>query len=169
MNLPRVYMRSPSWTPLQPLSLYHPVESSQCTSPQHLVSCFEPGLVIRFIYDIIRFNAILPNHPTLSLSHRVQKPVLYICVSFAVLHTGLSRFPFNRTHVQFNITYAQKNLPEVSGCFLFSPLPSLISKLEILVLLTYSLRNNKIQHALTCSFDIRKNNQLKLLSGLYTT
>ena len=36
------------------------------------------------------FNAILPNHPTLALSHRVQKIVLYICVSFAVLHTGLS-------------------------------------------------------------------------------
>ena len=35
------------------------------------------------------FNAILPNHPH-SLSHRVQKTVLYICVSFAVLHTGLS-------------------------------------------------------------------------------
>ena len=29
------------------------------------------------------FNAILPNHPTLSLSHRVQKTVLYISVSFA--------------------------------------------------------------------------------------
>ena len=28
------------------------------------------------------FNAILPNHSTLSLSHRVQKTVLYICVSF---------------------------------------------------------------------------------------
>ena len=26
------------------------------------------------------FNAILPNHPTLSLSHRVQKTVLYICL-----------------------------------------------------------------------------------------
>ena len=26
------------------------------------------------------FNAILPNHPTLSLSHRVQKTVLYTCV-----------------------------------------------------------------------------------------
>ena len=25
------------------------------------------------------FNAILPNHPTLSLSHRVQQTVLYIC------------------------------------------------------------------------------------------
>ena len=35
------------------------------------------------------FNAILPNHPTLSLSHRVQKTVLYICVSFAVSNTGL--------------------------------------------------------------------------------
>ena len=30
------------------------------------------------------FNAILPNHPTLSVSHRVQKIVLYISVSFAV-------------------------------------------------------------------------------------
>ena len=35
------------------------------------------------------FNAILPNHPTLSLSHRVQNTVLYICVSFAVSHTYL--------------------------------------------------------------------------------
>ena len=35
------------------------------------------------------FNAILQNHPTLSLSHRVQKTVLYISVSFAVLCTGL--------------------------------------------------------------------------------
>ena len=33
------------------------------------------------------FNAILPNHPTLSLSHRVQKTVLSICVSFAVFMT----------------------------------------------------------------------------------
>ena len=39
---------------------------------------------------LLCFNAILPNHPTLSLSHRVQKTVLYICVSFAVSHTGLS-------------------------------------------------------------------------------
>ena len=42
------------------------------------------------------FNAILSNHPTLALSHRVQKTVLYICVSFAVLiqgyHYHLSKF-----------------------------------------------------------------------------
>ena len=30
------------------------------------------------------FSAILPNHPTLSLSNRVHKTVLYISVSFAV-------------------------------------------------------------------------------------
>ena len=35
------------------------------------------------------FNVILPNHPPPSLSHRVQKTVLYISVSFAVSHTGL--------------------------------------------------------------------------------
>ena len=30
-----------------------PLELSQCTSPKHQVSCIEPGLVTRFIYDII--------------------------------------------------------------------------------------------------------------------
>ena len=35
------------------------------------------------------FNAILPNHPILSISHRVQKTVLYISVSFAFSYTGL--------------------------------------------------------------------------------
>ena len=34
------------------------------------------------------FTAILSNHPILAFSHRVQKSVLYICVSFAVSHTG---------------------------------------------------------------------------------
>ena len=34
-------------------------------------------------------NAILPNHPTLSLYHRLQKTVQYICVCFAVSYTGL--------------------------------------------------------------------------------
>ena len=41
MNLPWVYMCSPSWTPLPPPSLYHPSGSSQCTSPKHPVSCIE--------------------------------------------------------------------------------------------------------------------------------
>ena len=51
------------------------------------------------------FNAILPNHPTLDLSHRVQKTVLYICVSFAVLHTGLSLPYFKIPYICVSILY----------------------------------------------------------------
>ena len=47
MNLPWVYMCSPSWTPLPPPSPSHPSGPSQCTSPEHRVSCIKPGLVIR--------------------------------------------------------------------------------------------------------------------------
>ena len=36
------------------------------------------------------FDAVLSKHPTLPFSHRVQNSVLYICVSFSVLHTGIS-------------------------------------------------------------------------------
>ena len=36
------------------------------------------------------FDAVLLKQPTLAFSHRVQKTVLYICVSFSVLHIGLS-------------------------------------------------------------------------------
>ena len=89
MNPPWVYMCFPSWIPLPSSSPSHPSGSSQCTRPEHPVSCIEPGPAIRFTYDNVRFNAILPNHPTLTLSHRVQKTVLYICVSFVVSHTGL--------------------------------------------------------------------------------
>ena len=89
MNLPQVYMCSPSWTLLPPPSAYHPSGSSQCTSPsiQYRASNWTGDLFHIWYYTY--FNAILPNHPTLSLSHRVQKTVLYISVSFAVSYTGL--------------------------------------------------------------------------------
>ena len=68
MNPPQVYMCSPSWTLLPPPSPYHPSGSSQCTSPKHPVSCMEPGLVTRFIHDIIRvsvpFSPLFPPAPS---------------------------------------------------------------------------------------------------------
>ena len=48
--------RYTSWTLLPPPSPYHPSGSSQCTSPKHPVSCIEPGLATRFIYDIIHIS-----------------------------------------------------------------------------------------------------------------
>ena len=51
------------------------------------------------------FNAILPNHHPLSLSHRVQKTVLYICVSFAVSHTGLSLPSFLIPYICVSVLY----------------------------------------------------------------
>ena len=82
MNPPQVYTCSPSWTPLPTPS----PGSSQCISLMHRTWTGDSF----HIWYYTCFNAILPNHPTLVLSHRVQKTVLYICVSFAVLHTGLS-------------------------------------------------------------------------------
>ena len=48
-----------------PPSPYHPSGSSQCTSPKHPVSCIEPGLATRFIYDIICVSCHSPksSHP----------------------------------------------------------------------------------------------------------
>ena len=75
MNPPRVYMCFQSWTPLPPPSPYHPSGSSQCTSPKHPVSCIEPGLVIRFLYDSIHvsmpFSQIIPPSPSPTESKRL--------------------------------------------------------------------------------------------------
>ena len=86
MNLPQVYMCSPSWTLLPIPSLWViPVHQPQASSIMHWAwtgNSFH-------IWYYTCFNAILPNHPTLYLSHRVQRTVLYISVSSAVSYTGL--------------------------------------------------------------------------------
>ena len=78
-----------------PFSLpYHLSGSSQCTSPKHPVSCIEPRLVIRFIYDIIHismpFSWIIP----LSPSPTESKRLFYTSVSLL-----LSRVQGNRYHL----------------------------------------------------------------------
>ena len=90
MNPPQVYMCSPSWT-LLPSSLpipslwVVPVHQPQASS---IVYRTWTGNSFHTWYFTC-FNAILPNLPTLSLSHRVHKTVLYISISFAVSYTGL--------------------------------------------------------------------------------
>ena len=46
----------------------------------------------------IRFNAILPNHPTLSLSHRVQKTV-YTSVSLLLSRIQGYRYHLSKFHI----------------------------------------------------------------------
>ena len=61
--------------PLPLPSPCHPSGSSQCTSPEHPVSCIEPGLAIRFIYDIIHvsmpLSQIIPPSPSPTESKRL--------------------------------------------------------------------------------------------------
>ena len=66
-----------------------PVHQPQASSIVHRTWTGDSFLIF-LIWYYTCFNAILQNHPTLSLFHRVQKTVLYICVSFAVSLTRLS-------------------------------------------------------------------------------
>ena len=75
---------SPSSLPIPSLWVV-PVHQPQASSIVHRTWTGDSFHIWYYTY----FNAILPIHPTLSLSHRVHKTVLYISVSFAVSYTGL--------------------------------------------------------------------------------
>ena len=66
--------------------------------PEHRLecpaSCIKLALVICFTHGNIHVAMLFSNHPTLTFSHRVQKSVLNICVSLAVLHIGSSLWSF---------------------------------------------------------------------------
>ena len=97
MNQQWVYMCSPSWTPIPPPSPSHPSGSSQCTNPEHPVSCIEPRQVICFIYDNIHvsmlFSQIIPPSPSPTESKRLfytSVSLLLSCIQGYCYH--LSKF-----------------------------------------------------------------------------
>ena len=77
-------------------SLYHPSGLSQCTSPEHPVSCIEPGLAIHFTYNNIHvsmpFSQIIPPSPSPTESKRLfYKSVSLLLFTYRV-HYYLSKF-----------------------------------------------------------------------------
>ena len=104
MNLPQVYMCSPSCSPLPPPSLYHPSGSSQCTSPKHPVSCIEPGLAIRFIYDIIQFSVSFSQITPPSPSPTESKRLFYTSVSLLLSLIQGYRYHLSKFHIYKKIT-----------------------------------------------------------------
>ena len=99
MNLPQVYMCSPSRTLLLPPSPYHPSGSSQCTSPKHPVLCIEPELATHFIYDIIHismpFSEIIPPLP----SPPESKRLFYTSVSFLLSRIQGYHYHLSKLHI----------------------------------------------------------------------
>ena len=90
MNQPQVYICPPILNPTSLLTL------SLWVVPEHWlwVPCFMHQTCtghLFYIWQYTCFSFILSNHhPTLIFSHRVQKSLLYIFVSFAALHVGSS-------------------------------------------------------------------------------
>ena len=84
---------------LLPPSLYHPSGSSWCTSPKHPVSCIEPGLAIRFFYDIIHvsmpFSQIIPPSPSPTESKRL----FYTSVSLLLSHMQGYCYHLSKFHI----------------------------------------------------------------------
>ena len=89
----------PILTPLPPPSPYHPSGSSQCTSPEHPVSCIEPGLAICFTYDIIHISMPYSQIITPSLSPTESKRLFYTSVSLLLSRIQGYRYHLSKFHI----------------------------------------------------------------------
>ena len=99
MNPPWVYTCFPSWIPLPPPSPSHPSGSSQCTSPEHPVSCIEPGLAICFTCDNIHVSIPFSHIILPSPSPTESKRLLNTSVSLLLSHIQGYRYHLSKFHI----------------------------------------------------------------------
>ena len=89
----------PILNPLPTPSPYHPSGSSQCTSPEHPVSCIEPGLAIHFTHDNIHvsmpFSQIFPPSPSPTESKRR----FYTSMSLLLSRTQGYHYHLSKFHI----------------------------------------------------------------------
>ena len=83
----------------------HDIGSSQCTSPEHPVSCIEPGLVICFTYYNIHvsmlFSQVIPPSP----SPTECKILFYTSVSLLLSHIQGFHYYFSKFHIYALLYY----------------------------------------------------------------
>ena len=91
----------PSHLPPHPIPLGHP--SAAALSTLSHVSNLGWRSVSHLIIYMFQCYSLRSSH--LTFSHRVQKSVLYICVSFSVLHIGLSLPSFWIPYICISILY----------------------------------------------------------------
>ena len=82
-----------------PPSPYHPSGSSQCTSPKHPVSCIEPGLATRFIYDIIHVSMPFSQVILPSPSPTESKRLFYTSMSLLLSPTQGYCYHLSKFHI----------------------------------------------------------------------
>ena len=99
LNPPWVYMCSPSWTPLLTPSPSHSSGSSQCTSPEHPVSCIKPRLAIRFTYDNLHVSMSFSHIILPSPSPTEPKRLFNTSVSLLLSRTQAYRYHLSKFHI----------------------------------------------------------------------
>ena len=77
----------------------HPSGSSQCTSPEHPVSCIEPGLAICFTYDNKHVSMLLSQIIPPSPSPTESKRLFFISVSLFLSCIQGYHYHFSKFHI----------------------------------------------------------------------
>ena len=77
----------------------HPSGSSQCTSPEHPVSCIEPGLAICFTYDNIYVSMLFSHILPLSPSPTESKRLFNTSVSLLLSHIQGYHYHLSKFHI----------------------------------------------------------------------
>ena len=95
-----VYMCTPSRTLLPPPSLSHPSGSSQCTSPEHPVSCIEAGwwFISHMIIYMFQYHSPKSSHPR-PLPQSPKDCSIHLCLSCCLAYRVIVTIFLNSIYV----------------------------------------------------------------------